>query len=102
MAIHLMRQVVQSSRRRPPALLQDRLGTLLWLAHLAITLHWVCDRSPGQARTRALVDRAGPLISRLVNLARLPGSGRLVAEVKALMDIATSDPSVSEILEVSR
>ena len=85
-----------------PPMLQDRLPTLLWLAYLAITLHWVSDRSPGQARTRALVDRAAPLIGRLVNLARLPGSGRLVAEVNALMDIAVSDPSVAEVLEVSR
>jgi AcrR family transcriptional regulator len=102
MAIDLMRQVVQTSRRRPPALLQDRLPTLLWLAYLAITLHWVSDRSPGQTHTRALVDRAAPLISRLVNLARLPGSGRLVAEVNALMDIASSESSVADAVAVSR
>jgi len=102
MAIDLMGQVVQTSRRRPPALLQDRLPTLLWLAYLAITLHWVSDCSPGQTRTRVLVDRAAPLISRLVNLARLPRSGRLVAEMNALMDIAASDPAVADGVEVSR
>ncbi|HSU34164.1 MAG TPA: hypothetical protein VLJ88_00750 [Propionibacteriaceae bacterium] len=32
---------------------------------------------------------------------RLPRSGRLLAEVNALMDIASSDP-VSELVQVSR
>ena len=45
MAIDLMRHVVQTSRRRPPPLLQDRLRTLLRLAYPAITLHWVSDPS---------------------------------------------------------
>ncbi|WP_433533403.1 hypothetical protein ACQPYA_06975 [Micromonospora sp. CA-263727] len=34
-------------------------------------LFWVYDRSPGQTRTRRLIDGAVPLIDRLVALSRL-------------------------------
>jgi hypothetical protein len=47
------------------------LPDLLWLAHMGVVLHWVHDRSPDQRRTRRLVDRAVPLIDKLVRLTRL-------------------------------
>ena len=34
------------------------LPDLLWLAHLSVTLFWVIDTSPGQERTRQLVERS--------------------------------------------
>ena len=42
----------------------------LLLAQLGVTLFWVHDRSPGQAKTGALIDGAVPLVDRLVGLAR--------------------------------
>jgi hypothetical protein len=47
------------------------LNTLLWLAYMGVVLYWVHDRSPGQAKTRRLIDGAVPLIDRLVGLSRL-------------------------------
>jgi AcrR family transcriptional regulator len=89
-AIGLMREVVTISRGRPSGLLLDRLPTLLWLAYLGITLHWVTDSSPGQARTRQLIDGVTPIVSRLVGLARLPVGRRLVTDVAKVMDSVTA------------
>ncbi|HEY6745839.1 MAG TPA: TetR family transcriptional regulator [Mycobacteriales bacterium] len=86
-AVGLMREVVTVSRGRPSGVLLDRLPTLLWLAYLGITVHWVTDSSPGQARTRQLIDGVTPIISRLVGLARLPVGRRLVTDVARVMDL---------------
>ncbi|WP_029290414.1 TetR/AcrR family transcriptional regulator [Cellulomonas sp. HZM] len=55
-----------------PDHLRAELPELLWLAQLGVTLFWVHDGSPGQRRTRTLVDGAAPLVGRLVRLSRLP------------------------------
>jgi AcrR family transcriptional regulator len=89
-AISLMREVVTSSRGRPSGTLLDRLPTLLWLAYLGITLHWVTDSSPEQTRTRQLIDGVTPIISRLVGLARLPVGRRLVTDVGRVMDLVSA------------
>ena len=91
-AIGLMREVVTSSRGRPGGVLLDRLPTLLWLAYLGVTLHWVTDTSPDQVRTRRLIDGLAPIVARLVGLARLPVGRRLVTDVGALMDLVGAPP----------
>lgn len=97
MAVGLMAEVVTLSRGRVPAGLREQLPTLLWLAYLGVTLHWVTDPSPGQRRTRRLVDRLAPLLARLVRLARLPGARGLVEDALALMEDLSDarEPAVS-------
>ncbi|OHV48268.1 TetR family transcriptional regulator [Pseudofrankia sp. BMG5.36] len=56
----------------PGGPLAPDLPELLWLAYLGITLFWVYDPSPGQARTRQLVDSAAPLTARSIALTRIP------------------------------
>lgn len=85
-----MREVVTVSRGRPTGALLDRLPTLLWLAYLGITLHWVTDSSPGQQRTRQLIDGVTPIVTRLVGLARLPVGRRLVTDVGRVMDLVAA------------
>ncbi|MEU2199277.1 TetR family transcriptional regulator [Isoptericola sp. NPDC019482] len=75
-------QAVQGAR--VPAALRDELPYLLWLAWLGVTLFWVHDASPGQRRTRALVDGAAPLIARLVRVAGVPGVRSVVDDVVRL------------------
>lgn len=89
-AIGLMREALAASRGRPSGALAERLPTLLWLAYLGITLHWVTDSSPGQARTRQLIDGVTPILTRLVTLARLPVGRRLVTDVGAVMDLVAA------------
>jgi AcrR family transcriptional regulator len=67
----IFRDVVDGATTTIDRDLRDVLPELLWLAQLGVTLFWVYDRSPGRSRTRLLVDRAVPLIDRVVGLSRL-------------------------------
>jgi len=48
-------QVVAEATDAPPPALAAALGRVLYLAHVAVVLWWLIDRSPGQRATRALV-----------------------------------------------
>jgi AcrR family transcriptional regulator len=84
-AISLFRQAVAMSRPQPPLAIRDDLPELLWYASMAITLFWVYDSSPGQLRTRRLIDHAAPLISKLVILSRLPVVRKIVEDIVQLI-----------------
>ena len=60
-----------SDLKLAPALRRE-LPELLWLLHMGVVLFWVHDTSPGQVRTRALVDRSVPLVDKLARMTRLP------------------------------
>jgi AcrR family transcriptional regulator len=83
-SIRILREVVEGTTTKIDAELRPELPELLWLAQLAITLYWVHDTSPDQAKTRLLVDRAVPLIDRLVGLARVPGLKSVTREALKL------------------
>lgn len=70
-AVALFAEVLDGSAAKVDAELRPQLPELLWLAYMGVILYWVYDRSPGQARTRQLIDGAVPLIDRLVALSRL-------------------------------
>lgn len=84
-AIGLFREVVEGSSNRPGGALADDLPQLLWLAYLGITLFWVYDTSPGQVRTRRLIDRSARLVGRLVTVSRLPGVRGAIDDLRALL-----------------
>ncbi|MEG9246800.1 TetR family transcriptional regulator [Arthrobacter sp. Soc17.1.1.1] len=84
-AIALFRQAVALSRPQPPLAIRDDLPELLWYAYMAVTLFWVYDSSPGQARTRRLIHQAAPLISKLVILSRLPVVRKIVEDIVQLI-----------------
>jgi hypothetical protein len=48
-------QVVADATDAPPPALAAALGRVLYLAHVAVVLWWLIDRSPGQRATSALV-----------------------------------------------
>ncbi|MFF0819122.1 TetR family transcriptional regulator [Micromonospora haikouensis] len=70
-SVALFREVLDGSTAKVDPELRPELPELLWLAYLGVVLYWVHDRSPGQAKTRQLVDGAVPLVDRLVGLSRL-------------------------------
>ncbi|MDG4802517.1 TetR family transcriptional regulator [Micromonospora sp. WMMD980] len=70
-SVSLFREVLTGSTARLDDELRETLPELLWLGYLGVVLYWVHDRSPGQARTRQLVDGVVPLVDRLVGLSRL-------------------------------
>ncbi|MDQ1655301.1 MAG: hypothetical protein QOD41_384 [Cryptosporangiaceae bacterium] len=78
-------ELVRGSDAKIPAALRDDLPELLWLYLMGVILYWVHDRSEGAERTFALIDRTAPLIVKLVNLARLPGTKGVLADVLDLI-----------------
>jgi AcrR family transcriptional regulator len=70
-AVDLLREALEGSNAKVDAELRAELPELLWLVELGVVLYWVHDSSPEQARTRLLIDRAVPLVDRLVALSRL-------------------------------
>jgi AcrR family transcriptional regulator len=68
----LYQRVVDGADIKIAPALRRELPGLLWLLQMGFVLFWVHDRSPDQARTRALVVQGAPIVDRLVRLARLP------------------------------
>ena len=58
----VFRELVEGASPAVPSGLREELPELLWLAQLGVTLFWVYDSSPGQRRTRTLVEGVTPLI----------------------------------------
>ena len=84
-AIRFFGAVVDGSSARIPAALRAELPRLLWLLHMGVILYWVHDRSPAAARTHELVERAVPLVVKLIGLARLPGVRGALDDTLALI-----------------
>ena len=85
-ALDLMRLTTDRSGTKVSRALDARLPQLLWLAHLAVTLHWVTDTTPEQRRTRTLIDGLCPVVGRAIALSRLPVARGLTDQVLALLD----------------
>ena len=83
----IYRDVVEGASPAVPARLRGVLPDLLWLAHLGVALHWVVDDSPGQERTRLLVERSVAMLGGVVRVYRLPGAAGLVGQVSAVLDV---------------
>jgi len=95
-SLSLFRDVVDGTTTKIDPELKPDLPELLWLAHLGMTLYWVHDRSPNQTKTRLLVDRAVPLIDRLVALSKLRVLRPVTREALALYrTLRPSTPSPS-------
>ena len=89
MAIY--REVVEGATPAVPARLRAVLPDLLWLAHLGVTLHWVVDTSPGQERTRLLIERSVSMLAGAVRVSRLPGAAGLVGQIGAVLDVVVPE-----------
>jgi len=84
-SVALFRDVVHGSRGGLDDGLRDELPELMWLAYLGLVLFWVYDASPGQARTRHLIDAAVPLLVRLLRLSRIAVLRRPMDELLGLI-----------------
>ena len=87
--VGVFRDAVTGAKNSVPKEFQDDLPSALLLAHLLLALFWVYDKSPGQQRTHALLDRGLRLLKLSLPLTRvrvLRGPLRelldIVAEVK--------------------
>jgi len=71
-AIEHMRIAVEGGDVKVPSDLKPRLPYLLWLYQMAIIMFWLYDRSPGQERTRRLMDKSLGLLVSLLRISALP------------------------------
>jgi len=71
-AIEHVRIAVDGSDAKVPSDLKPQLPYLLWLYQMALIMFWLYDRSPGQERTKRLMDKSLPLIVNLLRLSSLP------------------------------
>jgi AcrR family transcriptional regulator len=91
--IDLFREVIDGSDVKMDSDLRAELPRMLWLFLMGVVLFWVHDQSTGQARTRMLINRTVPLISKLVGLSRLRVVRPVTRELASLIaDITLPDP----------
>ena len=90
-SIAIFRDVLDRSSAKVDPELRRELPELLWLGWMGIILFWVYDRSPGQRRTRRLIDGAVPLVDRLVNLSRLRVLRPALRQVLGLLELVKKD-----------
>ncbi len=90
-AIGIFREVLEGSTAKVDPELRPRLPELLWLGWMGIVLFWVYDRSPGQRRTRRLIDGVVPLVDRLLQLSRLRVLRPALRQVLGLLDDIRAD-----------
>jgi AcrR family transcriptional regulator len=86
----MFREAVDGSSVKLPADLKAGLPAVFVIGHLLLALFWVYDSSPGQRRTRMLLDRGLGLLKLALPLANVPlmrkplrGLLDLIAEVTA-------------------
>lgn len=84
-AIELHRRTLAGSDIKYAPELAEQLPQLLWMQQMGMVLYWVYDRSPGCARTRALVERSAPLVARAVAVSRFRVVRPLVREISAVL-----------------
>ena len=71
-AIEHMRIAIEGGDVKVPSDLQPRLPYLLWLYQMTLIMFWLYDRSPGQRRTRRLMDKSLGLLVNLLRISTLP------------------------------
>ncbi len=84
-SIALFAEALDGSTIKVDAQLREELPELMWLAYMGVILFWVHDRSPGQRKTYLLIDRAAPLLARLITMSRLPVLRPLIREALDLL-----------------
>ncbi|MFI5691300.1 TetR family transcriptional regulator [Kribbella sp. NPDC051586] len=84
-SVEIFRRVVEGSDLKVPADLRAELPELLWLLQMGIVLFWVHDSSEDVRRTHTLINRAVPLVDRLLRLTRIPGVRGVVADLVGLI-----------------
>jgi len=84
-AIAVFREAVQGARHRLPADIAEALPEVLTIAYLLLALFFTYDRSPGQARTRALLTGGLGLLGMALPLVRMPVLRRPLRELLELI-----------------
>jgi len=90
-ATALFAEVLEGANLRVPKDLKARLPQMLWLFEMSVILYWIHDRSPGRARTHALIEHSTALVVRLIKLASNPFLAPLRKQALKLLEAVTSE-----------
>ena len=71
------RRALEGSDVTVPKDIAADLPRLLWLYHIGLIYFWIIDESPGQRRTRRLIDATLDLVIQLLKVSSLPLMGPL-------------------------
>jgi AcrR family transcriptional regulator len=89
-------RAINGSRSRPPDDLKPYLPRLLWMYQMGLILFWIYDRSEGQVKTSALLDKSLRVVVRLVKISGLPLMRPVRRMMIDLMDAAMGEPVPGE------
>jgi AcrR family transcriptional regulator len=99
LALDVFRRLVAGTDLKMDPRLREELPDLLWLAQLGLVVYWVHDATPGQWRTRAMIDRAVPYLEDLIGLSRMKIFRQMTARglelLKLLNPYSITDPAAS-------
>jgi len=70
--VRYFERALEQSKTRITDDLKPHLPGILWMYQMGIILFWIYDRSEGQQRTRALIDKSLAVVVRLIQLSGLP------------------------------
>jgi len=84
-------KALSGSRVRVPDDLKAYLPRMLWIYQMGLILFWIYDRSEGQRRTHALLEKSLRVVVRLVKLSGLPLMQPLRRLVVDIVDTATGE-----------
>lgn len=84
-------KAVDGSRTKVPEDLRGYLPRLLWMYQMGIILFWINDRSAGQKKTQALLDKSLDVVVRLIKLASLPLTKPIRRTVIELVDLTMEE-----------
>lgn len=84
-------KALDESKTKVPRDLLERLPWLLWMYQMGIILFWINDRSVGQRKTQALLDKSLDVVVRLIKLAGLPLTKPIRRTVIELVDLMMED-----------
>jgi len=85
-ATEVFARLIEATDQKVPKDLQPELPNLLWLYEMAIILFWIHDESAGRVRTYKLIDRTVEIVTRLIQVSRLPLMGPLRKSVPKLLN----------------
>ena len=88
--IRFLERALEGSRVTVAADLHEYLPRLLWMYQMGVILFWINDASPGQRKTRALLEKSLDVVVRLIKFAGLPLTRPLRRMVIELVDVVVA------------
>lgn len=91
MALDIFKRLLSGTKLKMDPQLRQELPELLWLAQLGLVVYWVHDSSPGQRRTRQVIDLAVPYLEDLIGLSRMKVFRSMTNRALALIRLLITD-----------